>query len=89
MEVWSVFAQCLAPKSPPGSGREESCLLHSLRRVFVGWGLREGREPGLFHSSQPLCRGSLGQVMLPKHPRRELGSSRVKGRSGGPWPKVL
>lgn len=87
MEVWSVFAQCLAPKSPPGSRREESCLLHSLLRVFVG--LREGRESGLAHSSQPLCRGCLGQVMLPKHPRRELGSSRVQGRSWGPWPKVL
>ena len=89
MEVWSVFAQSLAPKSPPGSGREESCLLRSLLRVFVGWGLWEGTESGLFHSSQPLCRGSLAQVMLPKHPRRELGSSRVKGRSWGPWPKVL
>lgn len=58
-------------------------MLPPLMRVSVGGGLGEGRESGS-HISQTPCRGSLGQVMVPKHPRGKLCSSGVKGGSRRP-----
>lgn len=68
------------PKSPPSSGKVESCLFGSLLRVPVGWGPGQRRESGCPTPSSPFAKAGDGS---------QIPNSRAKARLRGRWPKVL